>query len=78
MSITEIINEFEISKCKGLQVIKLKGIISSTWLFYKRNDFYYYFDINQKIEFVDRYKYTSEELVSEFKNSFFLIDEIII
>ena len=77
MNINEIINELAINSSKGFQLSKGKGLINSTWLLYKKKEFYYYFDISQKIEFVDRYKYTSEELVKEFQNSFFTIDEII-
>ena len=77
MNISEIISELNKNADKGFQLSKGKGLINSTWLIYKQNEFYYYFDINQKIEFIDRYKYTKEELEKEFTNSFFAIDESI-
>jgi len=77
MNISEIVNELEKISDKGFQLSKGKGLINSTWLIYKQNGFYYYFDINQKIEFIDRYKYTKEELEKEFEKSFFTIDESI-
>lgn len=67
MNISEIINVLNYKNIDGLQLSKINGIISSTWLLYKKGDFYFYFDINQKIEFVDNYKYSKDELINEFK-----------
>ena len=74
MKIMEVINEINSLKVNGLQLSKRVGIISSTWLLYKKNNYYYYFDINQKIEFTDRFKYSEEELMNELQNSNFEIE----
>lgn len=77
MNIKDIINTINSDKIDGLQLSKRLGIISSTWLLYKKNDVFYYFDINQKIEFTDNFKYSEEELISEYQNLNFQIDLII-
>jgi hypothetical protein len=74
MNISEIIEELERNPSEGVQLSK-RGTVNSTWLLYKKDGFYYYFDINQKTEFVDNYKYTREELIKEFPRSFFEIDD---
>ena len=74
MKIQEIITAFRNSKSQGFQLEKRNGILTSTWLIYKKRDFYFYYDINQKIEFIDNYKYSEEELIEEFKNANFEID----
>ena len=74
MKIQETITAFRNSKSQGFQLEKRNGILTSTWLIYKKRDFYFYFDINQKIEFIDNYKYSEEELIEEFKNANFEID----
>ena len=74
MKIQEIITELKNTKSKGFQLEKRNGILTSTWLIYKKRDFYFYFDINQKIEFIDNYKYSEEELIEEFKNANFEIE----
>ena len=74
MKIQEIINELKNSKSKGFQVEKRNGILTSTWLIYKKKDDYYYFDISQKINFVDEYRYSENELLDEYKNANFEID----
>lgn len=74
MKIQEIISELKKSKSQGFQLEKRNGILTSTWLLYKRKDFYFYFDINQKIEFIDNYKYSEEDLLKEFKNANFEIE----
>lgn len=51
MNIQEIIDNLKKGESEGLQIQKQNGILTSTWLIYKRKDGYYYFDINQKIEF---------------------------
>jgi hypothetical protein len=70
----EIINVMNSREVYGLQLSKRIGIISSTWLLYKKQSFFYYFDINQKIEFIDIFKYTKDELIREFQNSIYEID----
>ena len=74
MSIKEVIEELKTNKHQGFQLEERIGILSSTWLIYKKKEFYFYFDINQKISFVDRYKYSENEILEEFKNSNFKID----
>lgn len=74
MKIQEIITELKNSKSEGFQLEKRNGILTSTWLIYKKKKFYYYFDINQKIEFTDEYKYSEKEILEEFKNANFEID----
>jgi hypothetical protein len=74
MNIKDVINTINSDKIEGLQLSKRLGIISSTWLLYKKNDVFYYFDINQKIEFIDSFKYSEEELITEFPNSNFEIE----
>lgn len=68
MKILEIITKLKTNKLQGFQLEKRNGILTSTWLIYKKKGFYYYFDINQKIEFTDEYKYSEEEILAEFKN----------
>jgi hypothetical protein len=74
MKILEIITELKNSKSEGFQLEKRNGILTSTWLIYKKKEFYYYFDINQKIEFTDEYKYSEKEILEKFKNAIFEID----
>jgi hypothetical protein len=74
MKIQEIITELKNSKSQGFQLEKRNGILTSTWLIYKKKEFFYYFDINQKIEFTDDYKYSEEEILVEFKNANFEIE----
>jgi|TARA_R100000027_G_scaffold46622_1_gene35472 hypothetical protein len=74
MKIQDVINELKESKSDGFQIERRKGILTSTWLLYKRKDYYYYFDINQKIEFIDSYKYTEEELVNRLDNAYYEIE----
>lgn len=74
MKIQEIITELNNSKSKGFQLEKRNGILTSTWLIYKKKEDFYYFDINQKIEFTNTYKYSKIELLEEFKNANFEID----
>ena len=74
MIIQEIITELKNNKSQGFQLEKRNGILTSTWLIYKNKEFYYYFDINQKIEFIDDYKYSEVEILNEFKNANFEIE----
>ncbi|WP_396151919.1 hypothetical protein [Flavobacterium sp.] len=75
MKIREIIDTLKKSEYKGFQIEKRVGILTSTWLIFKQNEKYFYFDINQKIEFVERYCYSEIELLKEFKNANFSIEE---
>ena len=75
MKIEEIIEKLDSEKeFIGFQLSKRKGLIRSTWLLYKKEDSYYFFDINQKVEFIDSYKYSKSEALIEFRNSNFEID----
>lgn len=74
MKIKEIIENLNLNEFKGLQLTKKRGALNSTWLLYKKDEFYYYFDINQKIEFIGPYKYSEKELIDELENANFDID----
>lgn len=77
MNIQLIIDNLKNSNSKGLQIEKHNGILTSTWLIYKEKNKYYYFDINQKIEFTKEHCYTETELLKEFTNANYTIDEVI-
>jgi hypothetical protein len=77
MSIQVIIDNLKKSNSKGLQIQKQNGLLKSTWLIYLQKDKYYYFDINQKIEFSKEYCYTETELLVEFENANYKIEEFI-
>lgn len=74
MKIQQVIQELNSSTNQGFQLEKRNGILTSTWLLYKKDGFYFYFDINQKISFEEAYKYSENEIIEEFKNSNFRID----
>lgn len=74
MTIQDIILALNKQDAAGFQVSKRNGLIASTWLIYKVNTLYYYFDINQKIVFEDRYAYTETELLHEFQGHDFTIE----
>jgi len=75
MKIQEIIEKLDSEKeYIGYQLSKRNGLINSTWFLYKKDMAYYFFDINQKIEFIDTYKYTKPEVLIEFKKSNFEIN----
>ncbi|MES2558667.1 MAG: hypothetical protein V4590_02935 [Bacteroidota bacterium] len=74
MNITEILEKLDARKSAGFQLRKRNGFLTSTWLIYKRKGFYYYFDIAQRVEFVDAYKYTKVELIDLFDGHWFEID----
>lgn len=75
MKIQEIIEKLNANKeYIGFQLSKRNGLLNTTWLLYKKNESYYFFDINQKVEFDDSYKYTSLELLKEFEKSDFKMD----
>ena len=77
MNIQVIIDNLKKGNSEGLQIQKQNGILTSTWLIYLRKDKYYYFDINQKIEFTKEYCYTETELLVEFANANYKIEEFI-
>jgi hypothetical protein len=77
MNIQEIIDNLKKGESEGLQIQKQNGILTSTWLIYKRKDGYYYFDINQKIEFTKKYCFSEVELLARFANFNYIIEEII-
>lgn len=74
MSIKEILSVLDNSINQGIEVTKRKGILTSTWLIYKRKNNYYYFDVSERIIFDKIHRYTRDELEEEFQNSFFEID----
>lgn len=74
MDIKEILLKLDSSTKSGIEVTKRKGILTSTWIIYKRKNYYYYFNVNEKIIFDDNHKYSKIELEEEFKNSHFKID----
>ena len=71
MNIVQIIEKLEQAQPFGLQITKRRGYLSSTWLLYKHHSAYYFFDINQKVEFNARYRYTAEELSAEMAGAWF-------
>ncbi len=71
MNIVQIIEKLEQAQPSGLQITKRRGYLSSTWLLYKRHSAFYFFDINQKVEFIARYRYTAEELSAEMAGAWF-------
>lgn len=77
MNIQLIVDNLKKGNSEGLQIQKKNGILTSTWLIYLRKDKYYYFDINQKIEFTKDYCYTEAELFLEFANANYKIEEFI-
>lgn len=74
MSIKEILFVLDNNTNQGIEVTKRKGILTSTWLIYKRKNNYYYFDVSERIIFDKIHRYTRDELEEEFQNSFFEID----
>lgn len=74
MYVQELIKYLLNSESKGIQVSKRNGILSSTWLVYKKGEDFYYFDINQKIEFIECFRYTEAELIEELKGHWFEIE----
>ena len=75
MKIKEILEKLDSeNNYIGFQLSKRNGLISTTWLLYKKDMAYYFFDINQKIEFEDDYKYSSIELLNELEKASFEIE----
>lgn len=75
MSIIEVIENLKKSNLQGLQIQKRFGILTSTWLIYLVKSKIYFFDINEKIEFIEKNCYTETELDKMFNNGDFLIEE---
>jgi hypothetical protein len=74
MTIKEIALELSKKTIIGFEITKRRGVLTSTWLLYKNEKYYYYFDINEKIIFDENHKYSVEELEMEFKNLYFKIN----
>ncbi len=74
MTIKEIALQLNEKVTCGFEITKRRGVLTSTWLIYKKGNCYYYFDINEKIIFDENHKYSLEELEMEFQNSYFEID----
>jgi len=74
MDIKQIIEKIDCKLQVGLQLTKKKGIITSTWIIYKRNEFYYLFDICEELIFDFSHCYSHAELLLEFENCYFEID----
>ncbi|MEI6864643.1 hypothetical protein [Flavicella sp.] len=74
MNTPEILSILKCNSEIGLQLTKRNGLLNSTWLIYLKNGFYYYFDISEKISFDENHKYSEEQFLKQFKNSYFEID----
>lgn len=74
MNIKEIIIKLNEKETCAFQLTKRRGILTSTWLIYKRENDYYFFDINEKIIFNEIHKYSLSKLELEFQRSYFEID----
>ena len=74
MTIKEIALQLDKNAISGFEITKRRGMLTSTWLLYKREKYYYYFDVDEKIFFDENHKYSLEELEMEFQNSYFEID----
>jgi hypothetical protein len=74
MTIKEIALQLGEKTISGFEITKRRGILTSTWLIYKKEKYYYYFDVNEKMIFDENHKYSLEELEIEFQNSYFEID----
>ncbi|MBA0882758.1 hypothetical protein [Flavobacterium undicola] len=74
MKIKEIAQKLSEEGTSGFEITKRRGVLTSTWLIYKKGNNYYYFDINEKINFDEKNKYSLEELEVEFQNLYFEIN----
>lgn len=74
MNIDEIALKLNEKGTLGFEITKRRGVLTSTWLIYKKGNHYYYFDINEKMIFDDNHKYSLEELELEFQNLYFEIN----
>ena len=75
MTIQDVIKFIDSNPNNGLQLTKLNGLLRSTWVIYKRDTSYYYFDINEKFLFDEQHRYSYEELIKEFNNCLYQIDD---
>ena len=74
MTIKEIALQLDKNAISGFEITKRRGMLTSTWLLYKKEKYYYYFDVDEKIIFDENHKYSLEELEMEFQNLYFEID----
>lgn len=74
MTIKEIALQLDKKAISGFEITTRRGMLTSTWLLYKKEKYYYYFDVDEKIIFDENHKYSLEELEMEFQNSYFEID----
>jgi hypothetical protein len=74
MRMKEVIEEMVAKGYEGVHLTKKNGIITTTWLLYKRGIYFYYFDINQSIEFMEYSRYSENELIEELEHGSFRID----
>ena len=74
MTIEELILILEKKSNCGFEITKRKGVLTSTWEIYRKNNFFYFFNVSEKIIFDENHKYSKEEIIEEFKNSHFKID----
>jgi len=75
MTIIEVADLVANTPSKALQLTKRKGVLTSTWVIYKREKNYYYFDIGERFVFDENHRYTYEELIDNFADSKYEIDE---
>jgi hypothetical protein len=73
MTIEEIIKNNNLDS-NGLQLTKKKGFLTSTWVLFFEEGFYYYFDVCENFDFNEQHKYTIDELKRELGNSQFEVD----
>ena len=71
---SEILSKLKIKPVVGLQLTKRKGLLNSTWIIYLKNGFYYFFDISEKITFDKKHRYSKEQFIKDYENSYFEID----
>lgn len=74
MTIKEIALQLDKKAISGFEITKRRGMLASSWLIYKKEKCYYYFDVNERIIFDENHKYFLEELEMEFQNSYFDLD----
>lgn len=49
MTIKEIALELSIKTIIGFEITKRRGVLTSTWLLYKKEKYYYYFELMKKL-----------------------------
>ena len=74
MNSSEILKILKNKPEVGLQLTKKNGLLNSTRLIYLKKDFYYYFDITEKIIFDKKHRYSKEQFIKDFENSYFEVD----